>query len=389
MSFGPLLSAGLGILSSFGKGDPAKQEASYYPAFAGAADAIGQQANYLSGAQAPVYPGELTAPVFSPTMAGGAGIESLFYGGDPAALQAAQQLAAQAGQYQSGYQATNSMPYAGMTGMEAQGAAGLEGLAARALGPREMYGTESFAQQVPQYMDPYIQNVLDTQQDRLRRRMLEQRVSREGAAAQSGAFGGTRQAVQDSLAERDYNEQMAGLEADALSKAFNMARDQYNTGIAGNTAAEQQAIQLGMGAFQDIGRMGQGLGQRRMDAATLNERSRQAEEASRLASQSLGLQSAQQLGRLGESQQNLGMDRINAMLGLGSLQQDYAQNMMDRDMEQYLLQAGYPLDLIAQLKTVIGNPTNTTSTPAQAPMLNRLIGGAMSGYGFGNQMSNT
>jgi hypothetical protein len=54
---------------------------------------------------------------------------------------------------------------------------------------------------VSQYMSPYQQNVLDVQKDRAVRDFNRLQSARDAQAVKAGAFGGSRQAVQQGLAE--------------------------------------------------------------------------------------------------------------------------------------------------------------------------------------------
>lgn len=71
-----------------------------------------------------------------------------------------------------------------------------------------------------QYMNPYVQNVLDAQKARLNQRFGEQRLGREAQAVQEGAFSGSRRGVQEGIAERELNLQMNELEQKGLLQAY-------------------------------------------------------------------------------------------------------------------------------------------------------------------------
>ena len=77
------------------------------------------------------------------------------------------------------------------------------------------------------YMNPYLSNVLDRQQSRATDRFNEQRASRNQQAIKSGAFGGSRQAIADSVAQREMNQSLQDMEAKGLSDAFTQAQSQF------------------------------------------------------------------------------------------------------------------------------------------------------------------
>jgi len=77
------------------------------------------------------------------------------------------------------------------------------------------------------YMNPYLSNVLDRQQSRATDRFNEQRASRNQQAIKSGAFGGSRQAIADSVAQREMNQSLQDMEAKGLSDSFSQAQAQF------------------------------------------------------------------------------------------------------------------------------------------------------------------
>lgn len=85
------------------------------------------------------------------------------------------------------------------------------------------------------YMDPYQQAVTNAQKQALTRNFNEAKQTRDAAAVGAGAFGGTRQAVADSLANRDYQQQLGQVDATGLNNAYLNAQQQFG---ADRTSAE-------------------------------------------------------------------------------------------------------------------------------------------------------
>jgi hypothetical protein len=80
-----------------------------------------------------------------------------------------------------------------------------------------------------QFMSPYTQQVLDAQKANLNADYGQQLTEQHSQAARAGAFGGTRQAVQDAESARNLNLQKQSIEAQGLQNAYNQGAGQFNT----------------------------------------------------------------------------------------------------------------------------------------------------------------
>ena len=79
-------------------------------------------------------------------------------------------------------------------------------------------------------MNPYIQNVLDTQRRKAAEVAGDDQAALKRQAALSGSFGGSRFAVQQQKQAQDLANQMNDIEYQGMSDAFKNAMDQWNTG---------------------------------------------------------------------------------------------------------------------------------------------------------------
>ena len=79
-----------------------------------------------------------------------------------------------------------------------------------------------------QYMNPFIQTALDPQIAEARRQAEIQRVANAGRLTQAGAYGGSRQAVMESEAERNLLQNIAGITGQGYQTAYDKAAAQYN-----------------------------------------------------------------------------------------------------------------------------------------------------------------
>ncbi len=190
------------------------------------------------------------------------------------------------------------------------------------------------------YMNPYVGNVLDVQKQRATQTFQEQQAGRNAAAVQAGAFGGDRRFVQDSLANRDLNQQMQAMDAEGLSSAFDRAT----------------------GLFQ------------------------QDETNRRLGSQ-LGLDAASQQGALSQTQQDMRLKNAEALSGVGAKTQQRQQAGLDMAYQDFQNQRDYPKEQLAFYNSILtGQPVQqntSTSTTTPAPdFLSQLLGLAAGGAGI-------
>ncbi len=106
-------------------------------------------------------------------------------------------------------------------------------------------GPEAFTQQVPQYMSPYMQNVIDREKLEAARASDLLGQQQQAQATQAGAFGGYREAIQRAERERGLRSQMGDIQTRGLQSAYDRAADQFRTGITQGLAVGQQQAQLG------------------------------------------------------------------------------------------------------------------------------------------------
>lgn len=90
-------------------------------------------------------------------------------------------------------------------------------------GPERQFTT----QEAQQYMDPYLNTVLGVQKDQARQDYDRSRADRDARAVQAGAFGGSRAAVQEGLAESEMLDRMARIDAEGRSAAYGQAASQF------------------------------------------------------------------------------------------------------------------------------------------------------------------
>jgi hypothetical protein len=92
---------------------------------------------------------------------------------------------------------------------------------------------------VGQYMNPYMQNVVDIQKGQAQEDYDIARQGRNARAVSAGAFGGSRAAVQEGLAERDLLRRQGDIQAQGLSTAYGDAQRMFGEDRAARMTTEQ------------------------------------------------------------------------------------------------------------------------------------------------------
>jgi len=210
-----------------------------------------------------------------------------------------------------------------------------------------------------QFMDPYTEDVIARTQQDIADRGAQQQLQAQASAAGQGAFGGSRQAVLQGQIAADVMDQQARTGAQLRSQGFAQAQN-----------LAQQAAQQQLRQAQLTGQLGQTVA-------------------------GLGTQTAA-LGQLG---QQMGVQDVNTLLGIGGLQQGQTQKEFDVARANELAQQALPFQRIGFLSDIFrGVPAlqqtvSRTSTPPPSRSSQLLglgiagLGAVGSAGGFGNFFS--
>lgn len=223
-------------------------------------------------------------------------------------------------------------PAAGMTG-----AAGLGGL----------FAGQNYAQQATSpgsmqaYMSPYMQNVVDFQKSQAIQDYGRQLPGQQAAASRAGAFGGSRQAIVESEAQRNLQNTLGGIQAQGSQQAFEQANKNLQFGS-----------QLGL----------QGLG--------------------------LAGQMGQQFGQLGQTAFGQEAASAQAQQQAGAAQQAQQQDILNKRYEDFMQQTLYPQSQLQFLSSLLrGSVVSPQQTmyQYQAPpsAFNQLATAGLGAYGVG------
>jgi hypothetical protein len=233
-----------------------------------------------------------------------------------------------------------------MTGAGGLGAYGLAGQEAQAGNQYNQMATNPYA--VGAFMNPYIQQSLNPQLQQLAQQTGIRGAAEQGAATSAGAFGGSREALMNSL-----NQQSGNLAAQqAIGQGYNQAYQQA-----------QQAMQFG---------------------------SQQGLAGQQAANQALGtgIGAAGQLGSLGGQQLGAQQNIIASQSQAGAQQQQQQQNIINQAVQNYATAQQYPEQQLSFMNAMLrGLPTQQTTTntyQATPSSLNQITGLGIAGLGAYN-----
>lgn len=242
---------------------------------------------------------------------------------------------------------TRALAGSGIQGLPAAQQATARGMGqAGYVAARNLGGGPQFSQEaLQQYMSPYMQNVVGQQAQEARRQFGISQAGRDAQAVRAGAFGGSRQAVQQSLAEEALQRQMGDIAAKGYQSAYESALGARESDLANQRAAQGLALQ--------------GIGQ----AST----------------------QAQQLAQLGGMAREADIQGAQLLAGIGATQEARDQALLDVAYQDFLEQRGYPAQQLRDYTSIMGGaygsvPMNTTQA---ASSLQPGVGRQILGLGLG------
>ena len=211
------------------------------------------------------------------------------------------------------------------------------------------------------FFNPFTAEVIEQAEKDVTRQGLIQQNALNAQAAQAGAFGGSRQGIQNTELGRNILEQQARTAAQLRLAGFGQSQQ-----LAQNRA--QQLGQLGLGQIQGAQTLGQ-LG------ATRGSLGAQLADVGRVQGglgQAFG-QLGQVQGQLGEAQSNLQAQDLRNLAALGGTQLQQNQALLDARRQNILQQQFEPYQRLSflqdiQSRTPSAQQTLTTATsPGVSP----------------------
>jgi hypothetical protein len=223
------------------------------------------------------------------------------------------------------------------------------------------------------YMDPYIGNVLDAQTREIARQGDIGRQRIQSDAARAGAFGGYRQAIEESELQRNTDRLMADTRAKGYSAAYDRAADAFMADEQRREASRQFGAQYGQLADLEGGKLG-------LSAAIDSARTRLG------AGEMYGnvAQSATGLAQLYDA---IERGKIDQILGTGYQQRQLGQSALDIANQDFVNQRDYERQNIAFLSGILHgvpvNPQSEVITETAAPSgLSQMLGAGIGSVGL-------
>jgi len=203
------------------------------------------------------------------------------------------------------------------------------------------------ANQVGQFMSPYMQNVLDVNKAEALRDAQKGLTTQNLGAARQGTYGGARNILAQTEADRNLQTKLGQIQAQGMQSAFDAA----------------QKAQLAQA--QQYGQFGQQLG-------------------------ALG----QTYGALGTAQQASDIDRIKTQGAYGDLERGVTQQQLDAKYQDFLTSIGYPQQQLGSMANILrGVPiakigeTSSVTTPPPS-FASQLAGMGLTGLSLYNMFGN-
>ena len=205
---------------------------------------------------------------------------------------------------QQAFQEAQNLQPAQQLGLGTQ-LAGMSGLGSLQAGQNyQNMATNPYATQA--YMSPYIQNALAPQLQEARRQSDISGLQNAGQAVGAGAFGGSRFGLQEAERQRNLGTLQNSIYGTGMQNAFQNAQQ-----------AQQFGATLGL----------QGMGQ--------------------------GLQAANTLGQLGQTQFGQQQAAMQARAAAGQQQQSLEQQKLGQQYQDFLTQRGYPQQQLSYMSDML------------------------------------
>jgi hypothetical protein len=211
---------------------------------------------------------------------------------------------------------------------------------------------------VEQYMNPYMQNVVERQQSDAQRQSQIASQAQQAQAARSGAFGGSGDYLMRAQAAGNLARQKGDIQAQGLNNAYTQAMNQFNTSQGQNQAAAQ------LNAQQQ--QFGAGLGLQGLQTAN---------------------QAATNLANIGQTQYGQNMGILGMQNQFGGQQQQQVQNVLNNQYGDFLSAQNHPYKQLGFMSDMLrGLPLTQQSQSmyGQAPsMVQQVAGLGITGKALG------
>ena len=263
-----------------------------------------------------------------------------------------------------------------------------QNVAAPNLQQYQMAAPDQFGQaQAQQYMSPYAQNVMDVQKREAITDAQKAQLMTNLGAARQGTYGGARQLLAGTERERALGTQLGDIQAKGLQSAYENAQQQFERDRAAQMGIGRTNLEAQLGVQQ----LGANTGlqaalanqQQAMEAQRLSEASRQFGSNLGMQGFAQALQSANTLGNLGQTQQQMDLQRLQAQDLTAAQMQQMNQKQLDLRYQDFINQRDDPrraLDYYSNLVRGLPNQMGYTQTTSAPPA---SMAGQLANVGIG------
>jgi hypothetical protein len=225
------------------------------------------------------------------------------------------------------------------------------------------------------YMDPYTQSVIDIEKREAQRQADIQKTAGSMGAINRGTFGGARQALMQSEADRNTQQVLADIQAKGGQRAYEQSLAAFqadqNRGLQAqekDIAAKLQGATFGQQGQQFAAGLGKDIG---------------------IAGLQTGLETGKATGALAATEQISNLERLKAQAASAAEKQAYQQEIDNIKYQQYMEQEDYQRKLLEYQSNILrgtaGALGSTQVAYAPAPSLASQIGGlGLAGLGLYN-----
>lgn len=240
------------------------------------------------------------------------------------------------------------------------------------LGARDVGAGQWNSSVAQQYMNPFVENVLNRQIDRENQRFGQELTRINQSAAREGAFGGGRHGVVEAMARDDSLRRMADIDANGMMAAYDTAGQMFGRDRDAMLQGDMSNQKTDLG----LNEMRSRLGMANVDAGLRGN-------------QLLG-GLGQQFADLGSRFSGLGYADAEALRGMGLDQEQLEQAGRDWDYGNFVDQRDYQWNNAMRIASLLhGAPIGGTTTVSGTQYVNpyaQMAGGLMSAYGLAQNM---
>ena len=229
----------------------------------------------------------------------------------------------------AGFKAATFSPYAGFKEAQFSQYEGYNPYEYSTYGYQDprMFGADAAAE----YMDPYVQQVIDVQKAEMEKDYARNQAAASSAAVAAGAFGGSRSAVQSAISQDEMLDRMAEQDALLRQQAYLTAMNQFNADRAASMSVDTlrgqdvSRVQAGTAGERARVQSGEAAELARVEASRAAEAARfqeaQAAELARIqqgTASEAGRVQAGIAGELGRVQQGTAAEQARVQSGIAS-----------------------------------------------------------------------